>query len=496
MFDVTILIDEHAGLSCGSFSQHRVPGVHIPAGSGAVPTAIHCIKSWKVKGDAYDGSTTAFGCLIDADSGVWLISFARAGEQWTSSEARLFHDRSVAICVGLSSHEDCVWSICGSGSISRAVTESRIGCEFALASQPWAQLPGGVERSSILVHAPDSMCLCVISRTCIYLFFDCMRSASLVAQGTLPSFPNTMHCWISCLGSMRICCVFDDHVRICSLGTESIFTQHLVHFPSFGANLGVVLDDKLYTSSRRGIMRLSIDLENNMSFSASPRRNTRPPGAALRRRQSTVFAQKMDIVNDDASDELDGGDAEDSPPSSKDEHLMDPSTLSWIVPWYACLKSKADYAKLFSSANEESKIATLSGLLQPPSSRSSAGDWAASASPQLPPLAVAPARFTNMKERRANSTTIGAILSAHCNGSRQFMWQSGWFVAWAALNEEQPQLLNELAQMYDEHHGSMQASVGSGSNMSWACASWCGAPLWLTDTSKLSQLLMACGRAM
>ena len=496
-FNVTILIDEHTGLSCGSFSQYCVePAVHIPAVSAAGPITIHGIKSWKLKGDAADGLNTAFGCLIDTDSGVWCVSFVRAGEKWTSSAARLFHDCSVAICVGLSSHEDCVWSICTSGSVSRAVAEAPDVCDFAPALQPWAQLPGGVERSSILVHAPDSMCLCVVSRTCVYLFFDCVRSASLVARGTLPSFPNSMHCWISCSGSMRICCVFDGHVRICSLGSESIYTQHLVHFPSLGANLGVVLDDKFYTSSHRGIARRNIDLKNNISFSASPRCNTRSPSAAFAGRKSPVFAQKMDVASDDASNELDGEDAEDSSPASKDEHSADPSNLQWIAPWYACLKCKTDYAKLLSSANEENKIAALSELLQPPSSRSSAGDWASSASPLLPPLAAAPALFTNMKERRANSTTLGAMLSAHCNGSRQFMWQSGWFVAWAALNEEQPQLLSELVQMYEERHGSAQASAGSGSSMSWACASWCGAPLWLTDTSKLTQLLMACGRAM
>jgi hypothetical protein len=174
---------------------------------------------------------------------------------------------------------------------------------------------------------------------------------------------------------------------------------------------------------------------------------------------------------------------------------MDPSSLSWIVPWISCLKSKVDYCKVFSSAKEEDKISALSGLLHPSSSNSSIGDWMASSPPQLPALAAPPARFTNMKERRANFSTIGAVLSAHCNGSCQYMWQSGWFVAWAAFNEEQPQLLNELSQVYEEQHGSGQASGSSGSHMSWACASWCGVPLWLTDTSKLSQLLMACGRA-
>jgi hypothetical protein len=160
------------------------------------------------------------------------------------------------------------------------------------------------------------------------------------------------------------------------------------------------------------------------------------------------------------------------------------------------LKLKTDYVKIFSCVKEQDKIVAFLEILQPTSSNSSSSDWMSTASAQPPAFAAPPARFTNMKDRRANPTIIGAILSAHCNSRCEFMWQSGCFVAWAALNEEQPQLLSELTQIYDERQGTLHSGSSGSSNMSWSCASWCGAPLWLNDTSKLSQLLMACGRAM
>jgi hypothetical protein len=490
-FDVTILIDEHMGVSCGSLSEFSAPRVHIPSVC-ATGLIIHCIKSWKFTTAGEDAFITNIGCLVDTSSGVWFFSFVRDADVWTSSEACLFQDQSVAICVGLSGNDDCMWSINSSGCISRAVCEN---CVQPLASHPWAQLSVDVERSSLLVQAIDSMSLCVVSRTSIFLFFDCNNKACLVAQGTLSDFPNNMQCWSSCTGSIRICCVYDGYLRICSLGTESIYTQHLVHFTSFGANLGAVVDDKLYTCSHRGMTRLNIDLKSNISLSPSPRRFAKSAFSQNVHYKTPVLAQDTESASDSCSDAADSVSEENISPSSNDEHSIDPSSLSWIVPWYTCLKSKADYGRVFSSVMEKDKIVAISGLLQPSSSSSSSGDWMASAPPQLPPLAAVPARFANMKERRANSATIGAILSAHCNSSCQYMWQSGWFVAWAAFNEEQPQLLNELSQMYEERHGSGQSIGNSSSNMSWACASWCGAPLWLTDTSKLSQLLMACGRA-
>jgi hypothetical protein len=489
-FDVTILIDDRIGVSCGSFSEYAERRVEIPSVSATVLTILG-MKSWKFTTYAEDRLITKLGCLIDTDSGVWFFSFERDTDTWTRSEACLFADHSVATCVGLGSNGDSLWSIASSGSISRAVCDN---CDQPLALQHWAQLPDAVERSLILVHAPDSMTLCVISRTNMFLYFDCNSRACLIAKGSLTSFPNNMQCWSSCSGSIRICCVYDGHLRIYSLGTESIYSQHLVHFTSCGANLGAVLDDKLYTSSSQGISRLDIDLRNNICFSPSPRRFAKSAVPVLEAPQTSVLAQDAECTSDNFSDTSDTVNPEFSP-SSNDEHSMDPSSLSWIVPWISCLKSKVDYCKVFSSAKEEDKISALSGLLHPSSSNSSIGDWMASSPPQLPALAAPPARFTNMKERRANFSTIGAVLSAHCNGSCQYMWQSGWFVAWAAFNEEQPQLLNELSQVYEEQHGSGQASGSSGSHMSWACASWCGVPLWLTDTSKLSQLLMACGRA-
>jgi hypothetical protein len=489
-FDVTILIDDHMGVSSGSFSEYIVSRVQIPSVS-ATRSTIHSIKSWKLTTDAEDRLITKLGCLVDTTSGVWFLSFERDAEIWTSSEAYLFQDHSVSVCVGLSSNDDCLWSISSDGSIFRAVCENFVKPQ---APQLWAKLSDGAERSSILVHAPDSMSLCVVSHTSIFMFFDCNNRACLVARGTLPSFPNNMQSWSSCSGSIRICCVYDGHLRICSLGTENIYTQHLVHFPSFGANLGAVLDDKLYTCSHRGIFRHNIDLEKNICFSPSPRRSAKCTRPVFESSQISALAQATESTSDDGSESEDGG-SQDFTLSSIDEHSTDPSPLSWVVPWYTCMKSKADYYKLFSSVKEEDKISAIGGLLQPTSSNSSSGDWMSSSFPQLPPLAVAPARFTNMKERRANSTTIGAILSAHVNSSCQYLWQSGWFVAWASFNEEQPQLLNELSQIYEERHGSGQSSVGGSSNMSWSCASWCGAPLWLSDTSKLSQLLMACGRS-
>jgi hypothetical protein len=496
-FDVSILIDDHVGVAGGSFSQHCQFRVQIPA----VPqgSTVNCIKSWKLTAGAMDGLSAKLGCLIDTNCGVWWLSFEREADGWTSSEARLFQDCSVAICVGLSSNDDSIWSISGSGSVSRAVCDNRGQRDVTLASQPWAQLPDLVQRAAVLVDAPDSASLCVVSRDSMYLLFDCNGRACVVARGSLPSFPNNMQCWFSCAGSVRICCVYDGHVRICSLGTENIYTQHLVHFASFGANLGAVLDDKLYASSHRGVMRLSIDLENKISFSASPRRAAKGAPAVWQTPESAVQVQDTSSRRDSGSD-FHNSDSEGTAPACSDEHCLDPSSLSWLVPWFACFKSKGDYLKMLSSDEQEDKIAAISELLQPQVSSGSGSDWMAAARPPLPPHAAPPARFTNMKERRANASTIGAVLSAYCNSGLQYMWQSGWFVAWAALNDEQPQLLNELSQMYEERHSSLNASANSSSsssssNMSWSCASWCGAPLWLADTTKLSQLLLACGRA-
>ena len=499
LFDVTILIDDHIGVACGSFSHHCQFRVQIPCFSDKGTSAVNCIKSWKLTAGAADGLSAKLGCLVDTNSGVWLMSFERDATGWTSSEARLFQDCSIAICVGLSSNDDAIWSINDGGSVTRAVCGNQGQRDVTLTSQPWAQLPGRLQRASILVDAPDSMSLCVVSHSSIYMFFDCNGRACVVARGSLPIFPNNMQCWFSCSGSIRICCVYDGHVRICSLGTESIYTQHLVHFSSFGANLGAVLDDKLYASSHRGVMRLDIDLKNNISFSASPRRATRSALPVWRAHQAAAHAQDSGSASDNGSD-FEVSDNEDTSPPSQDEHSMDPSSLSWLVPWFACFKSKGDYVKMSLSGDQEDKVAAISGLLQPQVSSSSSSDWMAAAPQQLPPYATPPARFTNMKERRANASSIGAMLSAHCNCGLEYMWQSGWFVAWAALNDEQPQLLNELTQMFEERQSlkasaSISSSSSSSSSMSWSCASWCGAPLWLSDTTKLSQLLLACGRA-
>lgn len=491
-FDVTILIDHHTGISYGSFSEYCVSRVQISS-VPAKGSTINCIKCWKPM--STDGLRTTLCCLIDTNLGVWWISFEKKAEKWAACEAQLFQECSVATCVGLSSNDDCIWSICDNGTIYRAACENGGLGSTNAASQPWAKLPNTAERSSISVDAPDSMSLCIICHTDIYMFFDCNGRACLVAQGTLPSFPNSMQCWSSCSGSIRICCVYDGSVRICSLGTECIYTQHLVHFSNSGSHLGAVLDDKFYTSSLLGLTRLDINMKNNISFSSSPRRFPHLALSFDKASETSDYKQDIENGSDSGSDSQVCVD-EDVSLSSNDEHSMDPSSMSWVVPWYACLKSKADYLQIFSSVQEGDKIVAFSGLLQPTSSNSSGGDWMTAASPQPPPLAAVPSRFTNMKERRANSTIIGAMLSAYCNSKCEYMWQSGWFVAWAALNEEQPQLLSELAQIYEERQGSVQSSAGSSSNMSWACASWCGAPLWLTDTSKLSQLLMACGRAM
>jgi hypothetical protein len=490
-FDVTILIDDHKGVSCGSFSEYHISSVQIP-GLPAAGSRINCIKCWK--GISAGGLAQTLCCIIDTNSGVWRITFERETNNWTACEAVLFQECCVATCVGLSSNDDCIWTISDSGIISRVSCESA-GLSTDLPLKLWAQLPDAAERSSILVHAPHSLCLCVISRTSIYMFFDCNGTACLVSHGTLPSLPNSMQCWTSCSGSIRICCVYDGHLRICSMGAESIYTQHLVHFSSFGANLGAVLDDKLYASSDRGLKCLDINIKKNISFSASPRRIPKTTFSCIGAFENSDQSQDTENLSDNSSDSCDAA-IEDASLSSNDEHCTDPSSLCWVVPWYACLKSKTDYVKIFSSVKEEDKIAAFSGMLQPTSSNSSGSDWMSAASPQLPPVAAAPARFTNMKERRANPIIIGAILSAHCSSRCEYMWQSGWFVAWAALNEEQPQLLNELTQIYEERQGSLYSGASGSSNMSWPCASWCGAPLWLTDTSKLSQLLMACGRAM
>jgi hypothetical protein len=496
-FNVTILIDSHNGLAHSTFPQQSTSRLFLP-GVSEKETVVNSIKCWKRAPVGFGGSSTLLGCLVDTTSGVWWVSFERDSERWISSDAHLFQDNCIAFSIGLSSHEDCIWCLNSSGCVFRSLCE----CSDVPAAPPvsrlWAQLQDQhLDRNFVHVYAPDSLSLCIVSGTSIRLLFDCNGTACTVAQGQLPSFPNGMHCWSSCAGSMRICCVYDGHVRICSLGTESIFTQHLVSFTSSGMNLGAVLDDRLYTSSRTGIMRLNIDLKKNISFAAFPRQATKSVSLALEAREAPVYGEDTEDAAGSLSDSNDSENAVPAPAVS-DEHSIDTSLLSWIVPWYACLRTKADHVTTVSCHRQPDRVAALTGLLQASSSSVSTGDWMSSTSPQLPPFAAAPVRFTNMKERRANTSMIGAVLSAHVSSGREYMWQSGWFVAWAAAVEEQSQLIDELNQLYEERPSSSKggASSASSSNMSLSCLSWCGAPLWLSDTSKLSQLLTACGRSM